>query len=528
MIAPDLAIVRLNLLVELLSECAGVTELDSLLRIAGGRVRWIVGFDRCTLAVLRGNHCFYWTVTRAEDKLQAIAGDEVAEEHRVLLDRALASGAPGFNSRPVSALCAPLLSAERVLGAICFSSTRERYGYRDLRFVHHIAQCLSSTITRLGLKNEADEASQRKDDFLALLSHELRNPLAPITTAVHLLELRSPNEVPKEVAIIGRQAKHLLRLVDDLLDVSRLTHGKVLLNKAPTEVSRVIARAVEMSSPLFEQHAHRLDLAVPSAGLLVSADPDRLAQVVSNLLSNAARYTDAGGRIAVTARREGSGVLVEVSDNGMGISQEMLPHIFDQFVRGPGAADRAQSGLGLGLSIVKTLTELHGGTASALSKGLGQGSTFSIRLPALPEDFVAPIHESKEAGLERAKTPKRVLLVDDNEDAVETLAEILRAAGHDVRVAYDGPQALAMIAQYRPAVAVLDIGLPVMDGYELAEAIRRKLGVETPYLMALTGYGQEGDHQRSRAAGFATHFVKPVEADVLLEAIAAAANLSPA
>jgi PAS domain S-box-containing protein len=371
-------------------------------------------------------------------------------------------------------------------------------------------------VTRLKQAEAAlREADRRKDEFLALLSHELRNPLAPILTAAELMRLRGDVATPYEREVILRQAKHLVRLVDDLLDVSRVARGKVTLTKKTLELASVVAKAVEETEPLLEQRRHQLQLSVASQGLLVDADEVRLTQVVSNLLTNAGRYTPPGGRIEVVAAREGDEVVLRVRDNGMGIDPDLLPHLFELFVQGARGPDRAEGGLGLGLSLARTLTTLHGGTVSGRSDGPGRGSEFTVRLPAAPtagaEARTTDVPARRVAG-DRAR---RVLVVDDNRDAAQMISNVLAHAGHEVRVASDASEALSMADLFRPQVAILDIGLPVMDGYTLARELGARLGEAAPVLIALTGYGQEQDQRRSEEAGFAFHLVKPVDAERL-------------
>ena len=306
------------------------------------------------------------------------------------------------------------------------------------------------------------------------------------------------------------------RLVDDLMDVSRVTRGKVELRREIVELSTAVGRAVEMASPLLEKRAHAVSVAVPRAGLPVHADPFRLCQIIANLLTNAASYTDPGGRITLAARREGEEVVLNVTDNGRGIRAELLPRVFELFEQGEHTFDRAHGGLGLGLPLARMLAELHGGTVSARSEGPGRGSTFTLRLPAAP---------AATAAAEPAPAPSRgvrLLLVDDNRDAGDMLADGLRLAGYEVEVAYDGPEALASAARAPPDVALLDIGLPVMDGYELASRLRATPEGGRLRLIALSGYGQEGDRERSRQVGFDQHLVKPVTMDALLQSIEAA------
>jgi CheY-like chemotaxis protein len=362
------------------------------------------------------------------------------------------------------------------------------------------------------LRAEAEVANRAKDQFLAMLSHELRNPLAPMLTALQLMKLRGDQS--REQDVLERQVGHLTRLVDDLLDVSRITGGKVELRKQPTEIAEVVARAVELASPLFEQRRQHLKLRVPPRGLAVHVDPDRMAQVISNLLTNAAKYSESGSEIAVVGAREQERVRIRVQDHGVGIAPEMIHSVFDVFVQQPQTLERSKGGLGLGLAIAKSLVELHGGTMTARSEGVGKGSEFSIDLPAVElselqsDELPRRTITSRPPGYGQ----KRILVVDDNEDAVRILRGALELLGYLVEVAYDGPSALSAAEAFQPEVALLDIGLPVMDGYELAERLRGLQNAPRDLrLVAVTGYGQNADRQRSAAAGFEQHLVKPVD-----------------
>jgi signal transduction histidine kinase len=374
------------------------------------------------------------------------------------------------------------------------------------------------------LKKQA-EADRHKDEFLAMLGHELRNPLAPIFTALQLMSLRGDPTSTREREVIRRQAHHLTHLVDDLLDVSRVARGKIKLEKVPIELAELMARAVEIASPVFEERRHHLTISVPRRGLVIDADVVRLSQVLANLLGNAAKYTDPGGRVSVVAHRSGADIVVEVADNGNGIAPDLLPIIFDVFVQGDQAIDRAKGGLGLGLALAKNLTQLHGGSVSAHSDGPGRGSTFVLRLPA-SEDIASVSKAPRPTPSEKLRAATvaahRVLLVDDNEDAADVLAEVLRLRGCDVSVAHDGLEALSLARDGGHDIALVDLGLPVMDGYELADRLRETLGPEAPKLIAVTGYGQESDRVRTHQAGFVAHLVKPVGLEELLETIAKA------
>jgi PAS domain S-box-containing protein len=365
------------------------------------------------------------------------------------------------------------------------------------------------------------EADRQKDEFLAMLSHELRNPLAPIRTAAQILRLRGMNDPTLQRAseIVERQVRHMARLVDDLLDVSRITHGVVELRLELVDLTAISRQAVENSRALIEERGHELSLSLPATSLWVEADPTRLDQVVENLLNNAAKYTEPGGHIWVTARYEGEEIVLRVRDTGIGIAPELLPRVFDLFTQADRSLDRSQGGLGIGLTLVRRLVELHGGQVEAHSPGPGQGSEFVMRLPALP---VASPGNSTQAGAAQEPTgrPKRVLVVDDNRDAATTLGDLLEMMGHTVQVVYDGPTAVQAARSFLPDVVLLDIGLPGMNGYEVARRLRDEVGPSRMVLVAVTGYGQEEDRQRARAGGFDYHLLKPIDIPALQEVLA--------
>ncbi len=379
-------------------------------------------------------------------------------------------------------------------------------------------QLVLATVRADELAERALSGEQAKDEFLAMLGHELRNPLAPILTAVDLMEMREPDACPRERAVIKRQVRHMVRLVEDLLDISKITGGKVDLHCEPLELSEVTGRAIEMVSPLLDAKAHELVVDVPTEGLVVDADPARLAQVVANLLTNAAKYTPEGGRIVVAGMRRGERIALCVQDNGIGISKEMLPHIFDMFAQERQALDRAQGGLGLGLAIVKSIVSLHHGTVTARSEGHARGSEFVVELPAFREENVPARAEGEPMKVASSMPALRILVVDDNQDTADLTADVLSHLGHDVRVAYDGPSAIAAVADFVPDAALLDIGLPGMDGYELAQRLRARLG-DAVRFVAMSGYGQRDDRQRSQEAGFSNHLVKPVNVESLQAAL---------
>ncbi|HVK67743.1 MAG TPA: PAS domain S-box protein [Polyangium sp.] len=363
-------------------------------------------------------------------------------------------------------------------------------------------------------------ADRRKDEFLAMLSHELRNPLATIRNAVsvlHSTRSESPR-VERLHAMIDRQSEQLTRMVDDLLDVGRITQGKLILRKERIDLGTIVSHAVETSRPLIDAAGHTLSLKLPAGSVVLDGDLGRLSQVLSNLLNNAAKYTESRGLIRLSAEVEGDEVQIRVEDNGIGIAPDVLPHVFDLFTQSSRTLDRAQGGLGIGLTLVRTLVEMHGGKVSAGSGGTGQGAEFTVRLPichaAPAEEFAAPT--SKERELPSRSERRRVLIVDDNFDAAESLALMLGYLGHDTRVAHDGPSTIDIAAAFQPEVVLLDIGLPGLDGYEVARRLRAQRETRAAILVALTGYGQEEDRKRARRAGFDHHLTKPVDHDRLI------------
>jgi PAS domain S-box-containing protein len=368
----------------------------------------------------------------------------------------------------------------------------------------------------------AEQATRAKDEFLAMLGHELRNPLASIVTALHLMKLRGDQGTSKERQIVERQVRHMMRLIDDLLDVSRITKGKVALEKQRLDVRQVLIQAIEVASPLLEQRGHDLELDVPDCEFAVEGDDVRLTQVFANLVVNAAKYTPPGGHIGIRVQQSGDAVVVEVRDDGAGIAPDLLPKVFDLFVQGHQGAERSTGGLGMGLTLVRTLVDMHGGNVEARSGGVGMGSTFTVRLPVARTRPVEAPSRPTPGVVRKAARALRILIVDDDEDAVALLAEVLSAAGHEVKTACAAAAALELVSDFKPDVAILDIGLPVMDGYQLASRLRASCGQGTPRLIALTGYGQERDADRGGRVGFDAHFVKPVDIQRLMEAIAEA------
>ncbi len=369
---------------------------------------------------------------------------------------------------------------------------------------------------------EVQESDRRKDEFLATLAHELRNPLAPIRNAVRILDMPAADERTRKWGreVIARQVHHMALLLDDLLDVSRITRGQLELRREHVDLAQIVAVALETARPIVDRKRHQLDVVVPPEPIRLDADALRLSQAIGNLLTNAAKYTDPGGHIQLVVTREPDELRIRVRDDGIGLAPENMPNLFTMFSQVRSVVDRAEGGLGIGLALVKGLTGLHGGTVEAHSEGLGRGSQFtmrlpralvvedSLRLPAATDEVLAPtIKES-------------VLVVDDNRDACESLAVRLRLSGYDVTTATSGPAALQLFPRVRPAAVLLDIGMPGMDGYEVAQRLRRDEAGRVAVLVALTGWGQENDKERARIAGFDAHFTKPVETDHLLAQLA--------
>jgi PAS domain S-box-containing protein len=363
------------------------------------------------------------------------------------------------------------------------------------------------------------DADRRKDEFLATLAHELRNPLAPIRNSLHILRVTAISDpaVERVRDIMERQVNHMVRLVDDLLEISRITRGKIELRKERVELAAVIGSAVETSKPLMDAAGQELIIEIPPEPLTLDGDPVRLAQVFANLLNNASKYSDSGAKIWLTARREGKTAVVSVRDAGIGIAGDMLPRVFEMFTQGQDSLPRAQGGLGIGLTLVRSLVQLHGGTVDALSAGAGKGSEFVVRLDVAPAASrgVRRASEGRAMGL-----PLRVLIVDDNRDSADSLAMMLSLEGADVRVAYDGRSALDGLAEFKPAVAILDLAMADMDGYELARRIHAQPAFRDIALIALSGWGEEAQRHESQQAGFAYHLIKPPDSDALRAVIA--------
>jgi PAS domain S-box-containing protein len=442
-----------------------------------------------------------WLGKTDDELVPGRAGGEIRGHDRAVLDE---------SSPRLYDLRLPTPKGERTLSSVKFTLS-------DASGRRYIGSITRDVTEQRAAEEALREADRRKDRFIATLAHELRNPLAPIRTGVAILGREGTAEADRawSRAVIERQVAHMARLVDDLLDVARISNGKLLLRRERVTLAAVVAAALETSRPALEAAGHKLLTRMPAAQAVVDADPTRLAQVLSNLLNNAAKYTPPGGTVEVQVERAGNEAVLSVRDNGMGFPAELAGQLFEPFAQWA-PAERGSAGLGIGLSLVRGIVELHGGTVSAASDGPGKGSRFEVRLPlAAAEQPTAPHAPAAPAA---APPGVRVLVADDNRDAADTLCRILALYGYEVRSAYDGAAALEVCESFRPHVAVLDIGMPVRSGYEVARELRARRGAELR-LIALTGWGTEGDVQRARDAGFDHHLTKPADPGVLNEMI---------
>ncbi len=516
-------------------------ELDVLMRLA----------TEAVAATLRADRCAVWELDVAAQTLELRAGAgwkeeaigavalELSEESKAIAGQARLAGdirllpALGrsglFDERQtVSETNAAISAGDRQFGLLsAYAAGSGSFSGEDFQFMQTVADVIGMAIDRKRLETELQErvedlaaADRRKDEFLAMLAHELRNPLAPIMHAVEFLERHPSGDPNVEAArgIIDQQVRQMSRLVDDLLDVSRITRGQISLQMEELALTPIINQAIENARPMIESHEHALSAVLPAEPLTVRGDATRLTQVVTNLLNNAAKYTDKGGRIVVTLARDDDHAAISVRDNGIGIAPEVLPHVFDLFMQVDNSLARSRGGLGIGLTLVRNMAVLHGGSVAARSAGLGQGSEFILRLPlavAKPKAADATMGRRKPLDL----PSRRLLVVDDNQDAANTLAMLLKAVGHNVTVAYDGAQALESAEIVEPEIIFLDIGLPGMDGYEVARRVRMSPLGDRVKLVALTGYGQEEDRKMAHDAGFDHHLVKPVAWDRLQEVL---------
>jgi len=433
----------------------------------------------------------------------------------------------------VAAVAVPLLNGDRLHGALLVAASSAEQ-LADWPILDDLAARAASAlenarlygtlqteiVERRAVEAELQEEARRKDEFLAMLSHELRNPLAPIRTAVEVIRRTTPPDAKSAWAsdIMVRQLGQMTRLIDELLDVARISHGKIVLSREKVDLNAVIGESVETVQPAIDARAQRL-LVVPFAEpVWLQGDPARLAQIISNLLHNASKYSENGTVIELRAHRDGNGAVIRVLDQGMGMDPRLLPHVFDLFTQGARGLDRRQGGLGIGLTLARRLTQLHGGTIEARSEGVGKGSEFIVRLPCI--GLVRNVEAAPPPPVKDDAPGCRVLIVDDNQDAALSVAMLLQMGGHETETAHDGAQALDLAASFRPDVVVLDIGLPVLDGYQVARQLRRAPDTRDALLLALTGYGQQQDEAAATAAGFNRHFIKPADIDALLACIA--------
>jgi signal transduction histidine kinase/CheY-like chemotaxis protein len=418
--------------------------------------------------------------------------------------------------------CNPLLAGDRLLGTLSFASRRrDEFDAHEIEFLETVSHYVTLCYQRTYFVRALRENDRRKDEFLATLAHELRNPLAPIRAGVELIKVagNDPAIMSDVRSTMERQVRHMVHLIDDLMDVSRITRGKLALRPSRVDLSSVLQSAVDATRGFFQNSNQQLTVSLPNEPLYLHADPTRLSQVFSNLLNNAAKYTPDGGSVAVAVERRGNQVSISVKDNGLGIPDDMRNRIFEMFTQVDTAPERRHGGLGIGLTLVKSLVEMHGGTVSVRSDGPGKGSEFVVGLPLLSGPAVERFAEP-EAPLQGSARRHRIVVVDDNKDAAKMLSMNLLMFGSEVYTAFDGQQAMELAARVRPDVVVMDIGMPGMSGYDTARRMRGESWGKDILLIALTGWGQQADRQRATSAGFDHHFVKPLEAATLRKILA--------
>ncbi|MEP6922266.1 MAG: ATP-binding protein [bacterium] len=517
----------------LLWEAAGVLlttdSPDTMLRGLFDKIRDSLGLDVY----------FNFMVTETGDALQLVSCAGVSDEDAQSISRLdfgqAISGTVALRRKPVVAThiqeseepmvqlakgfglrayaCNPLVAGGRLLGTLSFASkTRNHFDQDEIEFLETISHYVTVAYERLRLIEQLRDQDRRKDEFLATLAHELRNPLAPIRNGLQLMRLATNNQATLDQArtMMERQVYQMVRLVDDLLDVARISQNKLELRKERVELAAVIGSAVETSRPLLERANHELLVELPSESMLLDADPVRMAQAFSNLLNNAAKYSHSGGRIWLTAEHRAGELVVSVRDAGVGIHADKLPHIFEMFVQVDRSLEHSQGGLGIGLTLVRRLIEMHGGSVEARSAGAGKGSEFIIRLPSIvvAQSLRSP---DEKPGKVDPIIRRRILVVDDNRDSAESMAMVLSLSGHEVATGHDGLQAVEMAETFRPHVVFLDIGMPGLNGFEACRRIREQPWGQKIVLVALTGWGQEEDKRQSQEAGFNAHLVKPVD-----------------
>jgi PAS domain S-box-containing protein len=528
---------RLRLLWEVAAVLLSANNPDAMLRELFAKIGPHVGVDVYFNYVVndRGDalqlaSCAGISVEAAQsiDRLefgQAICGTVALQRQPIVASHIQRSDDPkvqlvkSFGIRAYA--CNPLVAENRLLGTLSFASRiKDQFELDDVAFLETICHYVTMAYERLRLVNELKEADRRKDEFLATLAHELRNSLAPVRNAVQVLRLNGPDEPELRWGrdVIERQVHHLTRLIDDLMDISRITLNKLELRKDRVELADVIKGAVESSRPLIEQCGHELTVILPPQPVYVNGDSVRLTQAFMNLLTNAAKYTERGGRIWLIAEREDGEVVVRVTDTGVGIPPEKLPRLFEMFYQLDHSLERSQGGLGIGLSLVRRLVEFHGGRVSGHSAGVGKGSEFTIRLPLLlDEPKPAKPQESGSNGQTTHTTARRILIVDDNRISADSLAKLLRLMGNDVHTAYDGLAGIEATERFRPDVVLLDISMPQLNGYDACRRIRAEKWGKDIVLIALTGWNQQENKRYAEEADFDAHMVKPVDANALLK-----------
>ena len=416
----------------------------------------------------------------------------------------------------------PLVARGKIIGALWLAEKQAAVNRLDVHLAESLANRAAVAIDNSRLYREIQERDRRKDEFLAMLGHELRNPLAAIANALECLRLSEGNEslLYESRAVLERQAHQMTRLVDDLLDVSRITRGKVELRKEMVDLAATVHRAIASTSAAIAARSHQLTVSIPPESLPLFADPTRLEQVLANLINNAAKYTEPGGEIMVSVEPDGDDLVIRVADTGIGIPDHLMPHVFELFTQGDRSLDRAQGGLGIGLTLVQRLVEMHGGSVGAKSRGPAEGTEFIVRLPRHPTNHRPARTVGDPEQKQIPATAQRILLVDDNADLALTMSALLRVVGHEVRTASDGLTAIQLANAWKPEAVLIDIGLPGIDGYEVAKRLRQLPSWENVLLVAVTGYGQQEDRIRSKQAGFDQHLVKPVEFAVLQQILA--------
>ena len=447
---------------------------------------------------------------------------------RDALERVLASGVPEqltglaianpfaetLQGQFHSALIRPLTARGRILGALTLvmGDSGRTFRGEDVALAEELASRAAVALDNARLYREIQEGDRRKDEFLAMLGHELRNPLAAIANALEYVQISGddPASFRRAGDILARQVQMMARLVDDLLDVSRITRGKIELRKEVVELQAAVTRAVATVEPLISARQHELTVSMPDRPIRLLADPARLEQILANLLNNAAKYTDPGGRIRLDVQDDQQTTEIHVRDTGVGIPEQLLPRVFDLFMQGDRSLDRSQGGLGIGLTLVRSLLELHGGHVEVFSEGAGRGTDFIVRLPVLASDTCQAGAKPESHQCARKSDARRILLIDDNVDLTTTMSALLRLGGHEVSVCCDGPSGIDVATELQPEVILVDIGLPGMNGYEVASRLRQMSMFDRTMLVAVTGYGQADDRRRAREAGFDHHLVKPV------------------